>query len=586
MSTITKERKIVKTEVRNAIHLPRTELNPDIHYVKTQVTYDDGTREPRIALLRDFKRPVYVTKPSYRDHLDKKEFEEIGKLDVMMSTESDVEVSYANLLGNPYLASNPKRLNESPYVYGKNLKASNHIKLKSLEANDFIQTPYTVAGLDLETNTRNDIPGLPYGDIITGTIGRILPNGRYETYTVIDTRWLESGQLTIDTINKEFEARLEKFKGKVTRKFVFFNDQIDLIKALFRIANDWAPDFLTIWNMMFDIHDTILRILNRHKVDPKEIFCDPKLPHALRRFEFIPGMDKKVTQSGESSSVAPSDQWHKVYATSKYQIIDSMCTYRTLRIHEGLLPKYNLDFVLAHDLGSSKLKVEGTDQMSGMEWHRHMQTRQKPVYVVYGIADVLEMLELEVKNKDLQNEVPTYAGITDFNDFKGSEAKAYGSLYVYGKSKGYILGTGARMDKVHKQYAEDEDFDNSEAYRYETLGIRDWIQTLPQGNVMMMGLNIFDDFRNFRSNARGNNKDSDAISSYPKGIMTLNVSKATCRDEIIAIGDIPVYTFKAMNLAIIPGNANTIEYCEEMHGLRGMDDITRRLRQGVYDHYF
>lgn len=593
------KKKPVSHEIRYAMHLPRNEDREDTHYVKLQVTYDDGTREPRIAVLKNFKRPVYVTAPAYRNHVDKKEFEHIDKLIQSEATESDVDMVYANLLEQPHLAGNPRRLNESQNVYAKNLKATNFIKLKSLEANNFIQTPYTVAGLDLETNVFMNTPDIPYGDIITGTIAKILPDGKYEVFTVINSLWLKQADMTTQDIERQCEERLSKFapkdkKGNIIGKFsdnvktnfIYFDNQIDICRVLFKVANEWACDWLSIWNMMFDIHDTILRILNRHKVDPREIFCDSGLPMSLRRFEFVPGPDVKVTSDGKSSSIPPSDQWHKVYNTAKYHIVDSMCTFRSLRVHEGLLPRYSLDFVLGVVLGSNKLKVEGTDRMSGMEWHRHMQSVMKPTYVVYNIADVLEMLELERKTKDLANSIPTYSGITDFNDFKGSEAKTYASLYIYAKEKGWIIGTGANMERVHKNLANDEEFDNSDAYRYATLGIKDWIQTLPIANVMPMGLRICLDFPDLITNARGNNKDSDAISSYPIGIMTLNISKATCYNEIISIGDIPEVTFRAMTLAVLPGNANTIEFCEVMHDLYGMDELLLAIRAGEFDDIF
>jgi len=50
------ERQIVKRETRFAWHLPKTDYREDYHYVKEQVTYSDGTMEPRAFFIKEYER--------------------------------------------------------------------------------------------------------------------------------------------------------------------------------------------------------------------------------------------------------------------------------------------------------------------------------------------------------------------------------------------------------------------------------------------------------------------------------------------------------------------------------------------------
>lgn len=58
--------------------------------------------------------------------------------------------------------------------------------------------------------------------------------------------------------------------------------------------------------------------------------------------------------------------------------------------------------------------------------------------------------------------------------------------------------------------------------------------------------------------------DSDAVSSYPSCTQVGNVSKVTTRKEVSKIGDIPEKVFRNMNLNLMAGDTNAIEYTTTM----------------------
>jgi len=143
---------IQKREIRFAWHLPRNNNREDAHYIKEQITLKDGSVQPHTYLVKDYKRPIWVTSPDKRNHKDKKEFELKDNLIQTYTTQSDLNKTIANLLQQPHLVNNPKLIKQSPYVYGYDQTSTSIIKLKSLAKNNNIQSPYTVAFFDIETD--------------------------------------------------------------------------------------------------------------------------------------------------------------------------------------------------------------------------------------------------------------------------------------------------------------------------------------------------------------------------------------------------------------------------------------------------
>lgn len=68
-----KEPEIVGRECRFATHVPGKHYNDlDIHVVKEQVHLSDNTIKPNIRIIKNYPRPFWVTKPTFRNHKEKK----------------------------------------------------------------------------------------------------------------------------------------------------------------------------------------------------------------------------------------------------------------------------------------------------------------------------------------------------------------------------------------------------------------------------------------------------------------------------------------------------------------------------------
>lgn len=561
---------IVKKEIRFAWHIPRTDYREDYHYVKEQVTYKDGKVVPRTYIVKDFERPVYVTAPAFRNHKEKKEFEYKDKLLRQMTVESDLPRVTAGLLGEPYLANNPKELKANPYIYGYDIPSTSLVKYTSLKRNKFIQSRYSVAVLDIETNPKTN-------EILMVTVAY-----KDTAYVVIKNHFLKGINDPYRRVTDAVKVYLPEYEGlKITMGF--HNSDIEMLNEIFDYCNKLAPDFLAIWNLDFDI-GKILETLKRYNVNPVDVICDKNIPRNLRICRYKKGLTKKVTASGVVKPINPSLQWHTLITTSKFYVIDAMCVYRQLRMAKAEEPSYSLDSILKKELNKRKLTFTQADQYKGLEWHLFMQERFPIEYIVYNIYDCLAVLELDEKTSDLSKALPDFAGITEFQKFNSQSRKLTDALFLFGLDSDRVIGTAAPPsgygdEEVSTELPDDEEdeLDENDPSLHTTLGLKGWIQLLPQNRLISHGLKCLEDYPEVRTNIRGITCDFDAKSSYPSCTQVANVSKETCVNEVIRIEGLHEDVFREQNLSICLGNANMLEYFQVVFCLPSLEEVEKYL---------
>lgn len=558
---------ILKKEVRFAWYIPANHNidRPDLHYVREDHTLENGEVVPHTYLAKDFKRPIFVTKQAFRNHKDKKEFEDKDKLLSQMTTQSNLDNAAASLLGNPSLASKSENIKNSPYVYAYDVTSTSLIKYSSLKKNDFIQSPYSVAAFDIETNPTTQ-------EILLATVAF-----KNKVHTSILSKFIPNIPNIEARIKKAIEYYLPEY---VNFKFTFSvcKTEVDLIKDNFKVINDWKPAFLSIWNMDFDI-PKLLERLKYYNVNPIDALCDPKVPRQFRVCRYKQGTKKKVTASGVVKPINPSLQWHTLIVTAPYYVIDAMCVYRQLRMAKQEETSYSLDAILKKEGIKQKLKFTEADQYSGIKWHLFLQERYPVEYIVYNIYDCLGMLALDNKLKDLCSALPSFAGITDFQKFNSQVRKISDSVFLFGLEKNKIIGTGAKINKTEEELVEveDEDLDGDEEEEkeedYKTLDLKGWIQLLPQNLLIHDGIKCLEEYPEVTTNIRGLTCDLDAVSSYPSCTLSMNVSKATCINELIKVDGVSEEVFREQNLSVCLGNVNMLEYMNVMFNLPDLDSL-------------
>lgn len=364
---------------------------------------------------------------------------------------------------------------------------------------------------------------------------------------------------------------------------VFVDTQKELFTHCLSYLHETQPDFLAIWNMDFDI-PRILEALKKEGVDPAEIFCDPQIPEDRRVFKYKQDNPKRKTASGVVKSKSPSDQWHTLFCTAPFYVIDAMCAYRYLRLGNQEESSYALDAILAKILKGKvqKLKFEEAEGYSAGAWHEFMQRNYIFEYAAYNIFDCLCMIFLDEKTKDLRLTFHTSSYISDFENFKSLPKRITDALFFDIIKDGWILGDAGSKpkDTEPEESEEEDDSENDDPYAIygdQTLDLKNWILTLP-AHLQQMGLAMIEENPHILTGIRGLVYDSDAVSAYPSCISTANVSKETTKRELIAIVGKEEKLFRMQNLNLVLGGVNAIEYSSKMFDMPQAFDLLEDLK--------
>jgi hypothetical protein len=331
------------------------------------------------------------------------------------------------------------------------------------------------------------------------------------------------------------------------------DSEIDIFKMSFKRAHEWQPDFLAIWNLNYDI-PKIMEACGRAKIDPKYLFSDPSLPNNLKKFKYLPGPTKKTTASGKVIPINPAAQWHTVVAPASFYVIDAMCSYKHIRIGRQEEPHYSLDAILSKELGERKLRFDAAEGQIGLNWHKYMQKHYKIEYMTYAAFDVIGMLELDEKTKDLSLTLPTFAGTSDFSIFYSQPKRISDVMHHFCLERNKVIATVGRLDDI-------EDDDGN-----ETL-LNGWIKTLAADYTVRSGLTCIKEDPTLVTNIRAHVSDNDCVSAYPSATQALNVSKETTVTELLNVEGIPREAWMLQNINLLSGHVNAMEYCINMFNM-------------------
>lgn len=555
---------ITARECKFAVHVPSRNIQqqPDVHIVKERLHLEDGTTKPNLRIIRNYKRSYYITKPAYRNHEQKKETEALERVLEYKVTQSELRSSIAKALNKPWCKDSLKQLSASPYLYGSDMSSTSLIKYEYQKKYPNAISAYSVCTFDIET------------DVINGTELIIMATITFEDkcFTAVLDTFVEGFCNVGDLLRIKAKEYIQPYldKHKMVPEIYIAKGHVDLIRSVFTKLHTWKPDFLAIWNMNFDIPQ-VLKALAHYGIDPKDILCDPSIVPEYRICRYKQGANKKITASGRVIPVSPASQWHTLFLTASFYVIDAMCSYKQIRLAEQEEPSYSLDAILNKRLGIRKLKFKEADEYHGIKWHQFMQTRYKLEYIIYNIFDSLSMLELDSITKDLTLTLPSYANITDFSEFKSQPRKIADRLHHFCLDRGKVLGTVPPRSKPEEidEDAQEEEDDGEEDV---TLNLKSWISTLPS-HMVMPGLCLIEEDPTIATNIRTHTFDSDAVGAYPTCISIANVSKSTTKREIIRIGDIDESVFRLQNINFMFGRVNALEYNVEMFSMPKPWDI-------------
>lgn len=396
--------------------------------VKEKLQRQDGTLEPSVVCYENPKRSFYITQPRYRTYNFKPEYELMSRLDKYTVPDNELYMKLADLQGFGPGYNKSAALFKSPFIFGADISVEALIKMKyqtimNSEHPDLIIFP-SVGYLDIETSIdTNQIIMISFlHDTTVHTA--ILRSFFYEE---------NAGKripIREDNLQSFIRENLKERTNGIDFTFdiKIFDGEIQLIAWIMQNIHRHRTDFISIWNMNFDI-PKIIETIKRHKRNPIDFFHSPNIPDRLKCFNYHVDMQKKAHFTLK---------WHWLYSSCESQFVDSMGLYSQCRRTQGFLDKYSLDNILDKHLSIGKLPL-----ISGS--HVIMQRHHFKEYIVYNIFDVIGLKLLEEKIQDFKS-LHVLSGPSPVSRFATQTVRSTNDMYYDLIQKGMVLSSKSDDD--------------------------------------------------------------------------------------------------------------------------------------------
>jgi len=406
----------------------------DLHLINEKVYYSDGTVKKEIRKIYDYQRPFWVTKRSHQNHVQSKEREHEDNVTEFQASQSELLNCVKKALGKQWVKGGLRQLSNSPFLYGSDIPSTVIMKQAYRDKyHETKETPVDVAMFDIETDV---VTGSEEIIIMSIAMGNKVWVGALEPFLKI-----KDGSNPFDKLKLSEKKYLQDHIDKgLEVDYHLYKDELTLITECFKELHQWKPALVAVWKLSFDVPKVVER-LEKLRVDPKDVFCEPSLERKYKSFWWKEGAMIEIDSNGDSTSVPFHRRWHTVNAPASFYWIDAMVVYSVIRLGGGLLPSYSLDAILKSEIGMGKLKFSGADGYVKLDWHLKMQKEYPIEYVTYNVFDTFGMVLLDRQTKDLSMKVPSLCGNSEYKHFKTPSVKTDQSLYFYLRELGYVPGT-------------------------------------------------------------------------------------------------------------------------------------------------
>ena len=232
-----------------------------------------------------------------------------------------------------------------------------------------------------------------------------------------------------------YRMKLQDYNYRV----VFYDKEIDLISAVFRMINVVQPDFVLAWNMSFDIPYIIDRI-NVLGYDPVEIMCHPDFENKTVKY-FV---DKK-----HENERAERTDYADISAYSVY--LDQMIQFASRRKGQSAWTQFSLDYV-----GGKIANVRKLDYHHIVDNLGDLPYADYKTFVMYNMMDTIVQKCIEEKTGDI-NYVFNKAVLNSTEYARVHRQTVYlaNRAAMFYESLGYIIGnnTNKNNEKPDEKFA-------------------------------------------------------------------------------------------------------------------------------------
>ena len=542
---------ILGYECRHATYTTSSDKKHDCITIKEYIHLKDGRRFPNIRTVIDFKRPFWVTSKAAMNHKDHLEWDKIENLVKYESTQLELLDSVARATKQFVGKSTTLRtLAQQPGLYGTDITPTVLIKhAYTKKFPELISSSATVAALDIEVDV---VDG--HGEILCASI-----TFGDRAFQAINVNWLSAKHLS--EVYTAFDKYLGKYKKErnITLEVLFVENEAELARTVLEKAHEWKPDFISIWNMNYDLNK-IQDVFKKYNYDSARIFSDPSVPDIFTKWKFREGKTQKVTQSGKTMGLHPADRWHIAECPASFYFLDAMCLYKRIRIAEGQVSSYGLDATMKRHLGIGKLQFAEVDKLDGTAWHKEMQTNFKVMYCIYNLFDNIGQELLDEKIGDISKSFSALVGVSDFDKFNSNPRRIVDDLHFFCLDRGLVISA-----------TPDNCIDELEKY---VIGLNDHIVTLPAFLMADIGYKLVKDADNITL-AFDNCADIDIEATYPTLEDVCNISKETTYRELGCIYGLTDEERRAVGVNLTGGVSNAVEICTNVFKLPSYLEVER-----------
>lgn len=564
---------IERYECVSATYSKANDYSPnDVVVVKELIHCKDGRIIPNLRLIHNYQRDFYVTLDKYRTHKDKRPWAPHSHLRKFTCAQHELHNKVARALGNPAARGGLRQLARSAYLYGADINTPVLIKRGYRDKYGGTPTPSSVAVYDIETNMNSEEKEIIIASITLKNKARqnILSNWIAESaIPEADKEPERFKQLVREKTEELLGAKGLKILAKRgidafdpnSLEINILDLPAHLVQASFEAAHEWQPDYVTIFNMAFDIPKSEEALLNAG-YNPSDVFCDPRIPRKFRNFKWRQGAAHKVKKDGGKDTkvpINPIDQWHTVDVQASFQICDSMLLYKRIRTASANDPEYNLDYLLRKHKLAAKLKFSQADGYVKGEWHAFMQKYYPVEYCVYNLYDDIGVEMLDEVTKDISMCLPALLKCSEYRNYDSQPKMIADDLHFFLLNRGLVAGTTSDEMLTEVDQA--------------SPGLGNWIITLPAYMGPDSDTDLIRDMFGHRTLLHTHVSDIDVVSTYPKLQDMLNIDKFTTQTELSSVDGMEEDQWRWIGIDLTGGHVNGTMIAQQLLGLPSSNDL-------------
>lgn len=350
---------------------------------------------------------VNIVKPEYRDkYTYMRDYAPVYETETVRVHYKTMNFELSKITGVP-----KDEIKYCPWIFGSDIKIESFYFINFLMeyGNDDLKQ-LSVGFFDIENDIiemRDGEKFTEYGNYPTNAITYV-DEERMQCYTLLLTSVnpVLYRKTSNPAINKEREECLEKWNNQVPRfmdnvdsfidglherhdeafgvfdyHILFFEKEIDLIKAFWDIVNASDNDFVQVWNLPYDAQTLIARII-KLGYDPREIICNREFRTPVVYFK-------------EDTNPKVHKRRHTCLMSIMPVLTDQMVNYGGVRSAMGAIPSFKLNSIAKIVLNDEKQDYSESGNIRTLCYNDYV------LFVIYNIKDVLLQYGIHKKTSDI-----------------------------------------------------------------------------------------------------------------------------------------------------------------------------------------